>query len=258
MTRRHLTFDCAGSRLVGTLDEAPGATGLLIVSGGNELRSGPWGGQALLAARVAKAGFPVFRFDRRGIGDSEGMNGGFRSAADDLAASLAAFRRACPAMARVVGMGNCDAASALMLAGGRGFDALLLGNPWTFDEGDASEAPPAAVRAHYRQRLADPAAILRLLTGKVSLRKLLGSLRQAAAPAAEMSVLARQMNAGLSGYPAEVRFLIAERDRTGQAFMAGCNRNDPRLQVCAGATHSFVEPEAREWLFEQVLEVLAA
>ena len=78
-------------------------------------------------------------------------------------------------------MGNCDAASALMLAGGAGLDALVLSNPWTIEEPDA--APPAdAVRDHYRRRLADPAAIRRLLTGQVSLRKLLASLLGALRP----------------------------------------------------------------------------
>ncbi|HEY6965299.1 MAG TPA: hydrolase 1, exosortase A system-associated, partial [Erythrobacter sp.] len=72
MTRLSHTFACGSLTLAGTLDTAPGSTGLLIVTGGNEVRSGAFGGQAALAARIAAAGFPVFRFDRRGIGDSEG------------------------------------------------------------------------------------------------------------------------------------------------------------------------------------------
>ena len=92
MSRRHLVFACEGSRLAGTLDEAGGATGLLIVSGGNEVRAGAWNGQAQFAARIAAAGFPVLRFDRRGCGDSEGPNGEFRASAPDIAAALAAFR----------------------------------------------------------------------------------------------------------------------------------------------------------------------
>ncbi|EJL35363.1 hypothetical protein PMI02_00195, partial [Novosphingobium sp. AP12] len=81
MTRRHFAFMCEGDRLVATLDTAPGRTALLLVSGGNEVRSGAWSGQARFAARIAAWGFPVLRFDRRGVGDSEGENGGFRSAA---------------------------------------------------------------------------------------------------------------------------------------------------------------------------------
>ena len=63
--RTPLEFACGGDTLFGTLDTAPGQTGLLIVSGGNEIRTGAWAGQAQLAARVAAAGHPVFRFDRR-------------------------------------------------------------------------------------------------------------------------------------------------------------------------------------------------
>ena len=81
MNRLHLTFECADSTLAGTLDMACGASGLLLVSGGNEIRSGAFSGQAALAARIAAAGFPVFRFDRRGIGDSGGENKGFRNSA---------------------------------------------------------------------------------------------------------------------------------------------------------------------------------
>ena len=116
MTRRIVLFACQGAQLVGTLDAAEGSTGLLLVSGGNEVRSGAWGGQAQLAARLASEGFPVFRFDRRGIGDSEGENGGFRSSTPDLAAALATFKAECPQLTRVVGLGNCDAATALVLA----------------------------------------------------------------------------------------------------------------------------------------------
>jgi hypothetical protein len=58
-------FACAGETLVGTLDTATGETGLLIVSGGNEIRIGAHRGMALLAQRLAARGVPVFRFDRR-------------------------------------------------------------------------------------------------------------------------------------------------------------------------------------------------
>ena len=139
MSRLALTFECQGCQLAGTLDTAPGKTGLLIISGGNELRSGAFSGQSQLAARIAASGFPVFRFDRRGIGDSDGENRGFASSRKDIAAAMDAFRAMCPQMDSVVAFGNCDAASALMLSGGEGCDALILSNPWTFDEGEEKQ-----------------------------------------------------------------------------------------------------------------------
>ena len=116
MSRLHFQFGCGSHKLAGALDTAPGETGLLWVSGGNELRSGAFAGQAQLAARLAAKGFPVFRFDRRGIGDSEGDNRGFTRSARDIRAALDAFRGMVQQLNRVIAFGNCDAASALMLS----------------------------------------------------------------------------------------------------------------------------------------------
>ena len=145
--RRLIEFPCAGERLLATLDEAPGQTGLLIVSGGNEVRSGAHRGMALLAARLAAAGVPVFRFDRCGVGDSSGENRGFLSAAPDIAAAAATFT-AETGVRRLVAFGNCDAATALALFGHcAGIDRLILANPWVIEDDDALP-PAAAIRAH--------------------------------------------------------------------------------------------------------------
>lgn len=256
MSRVQLHFNCDGFANAASLDQAPAATGLLIVSGGNEIRAGAFSGQAQLAARIAAAGHPVFRFDRRGIGDSAGENRGFRHSAPDLAAALAAFRANVPGINRVVGFGNCDAASALMLAGGSGCDALVLSNPWTIDDAADNTPPPEAVRARYLAKLKRPSEIVRLLRGGVDLGKLARGLGQAARPKAVPSSLADEMRAGLAGYAGEVRFILASSDRTAQAFESQWDRTDPRIQRCEGASHGWVEPHARDWLFERLMEAL--
>ena len=252
--RRHLTFACEGETLVGTLDEASGTVGLLWVGGGNEIRSGAFAGQARLAPQIAAAGFPVFRFDRRGVGDSEGDNGGFRESAPDIAAALRTFRAA-QGVQRVVAFGNCDAASALMLAGGAGCDGLVLANPWTIESDDATP-PPAAIRARYSEKLKDPQEWLRLARGGVSLGKLAKGLVRAAGPPPSPSSLAQEIKTGLVGFAGPVRILLAERDRTAQAFEAAWDAADTRLRRCAGGSHAFVEPDAREWLLGQLLAAL--
>ena len=253
--RRALEFACEGETLFGTLDMADGDTGLLIVSGGNEIRAGAWAGQALLAARVAAAGHPVFRFDRRGVGDSGGVNRGYRESRSDIAAALAAFRAAAPGLRRVVAIGNCDAASALMLFGGDlAIDALVLANPWTVEGTDDGAQAPAALRRRYAAKLADPREWKRLLRGTIDLRKLASGLRRAAAPA-PASVLAEQMRDGLVRFDGPVTILLAERDRTAELFLAAWGE-DPRVARLASASHSFADELAGEWLFERISEAL--
>lgn len=268
MSRRHITFTCEGEVLVGTLDPAAGRTGLLIVSGGNELRSGPWSSQAQIAQKTALAGFPVFRFDRRGVGDSAGENLGFTASAPDIAAAVAAFRAHVPTLKHIVAFGNCDGASALMLTSGAGIDALVLANPWTFEPEPepAAEAdpagpaptpmPPSVLRQHYLKRLTDPRALWRLLTGKVAVGKMAASLAEAAKPDAPPSSLAQQMADGLAGFNGGATILLAENDRTAQAFLANWEKADARLRKCPDASHSFSEPQARIWLQGQIFAAL--
>jgi len=139
-----------------------------------------------------------------------------------------------------------------------GADGLVLANPWTIEETSAAAEPEAdSLRAHYRQRLRDPKAMLRLLKGGVKLGPLLRSLAGAARPSPPSS-LAAELKAGLAGFGGPVTILLAGRDRTAQTFLARWDKADPRLRHCPQASHSFVEPEARDWLAERLLEALSA
>lgn len=258
--RRHLTFPCGPDTLVGTLDidTATGATGILLVSGGREVRAGSWGGQASIAARLAVAGVPVLRYDRRGVGESEGTDPGFLNTHDDIAAALAAFRAAVPTLRRVIGFGNCDAATALMLHGADvGLDGLILANPWTLasDEADGAQGAgaPAALRRRYRAKLADPREVLRLLTGGVNLAKLARGLR-AAASTAPRSALVDQMATGLARFGGPVTILLAAGDRTAQMFEAVWPADDARIRRHASSGHSFAGADAQGWLMDRLLE----
>jgi hypothetical protein len=143
-----------------------------------------------------------------------------------------------------------------MLGSGCGNDALVLANPWTFDEED-SAPPPEAIRARYAAKLKDPREWLRLAKGEVSLGKLVKGLARAAGPAAAPTSLAAEIEQGLARFPGPVRILIAERDRTGQAFLAGWNARDSRLNRCAGADHAYSDVASRAWLLQQILSALA-
>lgn len=262
MSRLHLTFACGKHTLAGTLDTAPGQTGLLIVSGGNEIRSGAFSGQTWLARAIAQSGFPVFRFDRRGVGDSEGENRGFRATDKDIASARDAFLALAPEVERVIAFGNCDAASALMLNTKIGFDGLVLANPWTIEDDGADSAaslPATAIRDRYRQKLKDPSEIKRLLSGGVDLSKLAKGLFQASRGETTIkSTLAHEMHAGLEAFEKPVAILLASADRTAQVFEENWDSDDPRIERCEGAGHAFVEPEHRSWLKERILAALRA
>lgn len=256
MARLHLTFECQGARCGATLDNAPGTTGLLVVSGGNEIRAGAFNGQAHLAAQIAMAGFPVFRFDRRGIGDSEGENRGFRKSRSDIAAALLAFRAIAPQVQRVVGFGNCDASSALMLAGGAGCDALILSNPWTIEDGEDDSPPPAAIRSRYLEKLKDPRELIRLISGQVDLKKLARGLLKAGRTQSTPSSLAEEMRQGLESFDGRSAILLAEADRTAQVFTERWDADDARMARCPGADHAYSSAEAQLWLRQQILATL--
>lgn len=261
--RRLLSFACAGDTLAATLDEAAGAaatSGLLIVTGGTQVRVGAHLGQARLARAAAAAGFAAFRFDRRGIGDSEGEDPGFRGSGADIAAAAAAFRAAAPGLRRIVGYGLCDAAAALALHGrAAGLDALLLANPWVVEPRDGLP-PPAAIRRHYLARLTSVAGWRRLLTGAIDLRKAARGLRAAAAP--RDATLSDAIGEAIARAGIPVRFLLAEGDATAIAFAAelrGPAFATARAQPCerlATASHSFAGEEPGRWLADRVIAAL--
>jgi exosortase A-associated hydrolase 1 len=252
--RRVIEFQCEGAALVGTLDEAAGTTGLLIVSGGNEIRIGAHRGMAKLAKDVARAGHPVFRFDRRGIGDSEGKNGGFRSSGPDIAAALTCFRAQSPQITHIVAFGNCDAATALALHG-VAVDARVLANPWVIPS-TAEMPPPAAIKDRYARRLRDPEAWKALLTGKIDLQKLAKGLgRLAAVKPAQADSLADKTVSAIEASSTPTVILLASGDATAIAF-ADVWRNDPTIPVerIDSASHSFADDAA----YARLLSVLAS
>lgn len=259
MTRLAVGFECEGAQLAGTLDAAPGLAGLLIVMGGSEIRSGAHRGMAELAGIVASLGHPVFRFDRRGVGDSEGIDGGFRSSAADITAALAAFRRVAPQLRHVVGFGNCDAATALVLHHAD-VDALVLANPWVVEpQGDLP--PPAAIRSRYARRLRDPQAWLALVRGGIDLRALgrgLASLRSTSKKSG--ASLSDSFMLELERHCVPTTLLLAMGDGTAIAFEAEWRaREIDGVEVVRvqSSSHSFADDMASQALLDTLVARLA-
>ncbi len=257
--RELIVFECEGEQLAGSLDRASGTTGVLMVTGGSQTRIGSHRMYEHLANELSEHDYPCFRFDRRGVGDSSGTDPGYRGSGPDLAAALKVFSEACPHLQTIIGFGLCDGGTALALFGSPRLDGLVLANPWMVEVDDDVPAP-AAIRAHYRQRLKSVEGWKRLLTGALSFRKLLNGLaRLARTPA--VNTLAADMAAALRTSRMPVTVLLAERDNTAVAAEAELDgplfRGVPIMrQHLPTDSHTFARPGDLEALQHAVLAAL--
>ncbi|WP_169804450.1 alpha/beta fold hydrolase [Sphingomonas pituitosa] len=242
--RSLIGFPCLGAMLVGTLDSASGDTGLLIVSGGNEVRSGPHRSMGQLAHRIAAAGYPVFRFDRRGVGDSGGSNAGFLESAPDIIAAAGIFRREAK-LRRVVAFGIGDGATALALFHAQArIHSLLLANPVVV--GPPPSPPEDGVAPEAR-------GWMRQMIGRVGTRK-----------ADTPPSIAAELAAALTQAEVPVTVLLATRDETAAAFADFLHRpafaaagTRVRRKQFDTASHVFAGTADKAWLYERVIEALA-
>jgi exosortase A-associated hydrolase 1 len=271
-----LQFDCEGQRLLGVLTEpAPdsatpaGSTGVLVVVGGPQYRAGAHRQFTLLARQLAAAGYPVLRFDVRGMGDSPGAQRSFEALDADVHAAVQALLQARPGLRSVVLWGLCDGASAALLAlQARPHPAvagLCLLNPWVRS---AASLAQAQVKHYYRQRLLQADFWRKLLRGGVALqaaRDLLHNLRtargaRAAQPAGAAGGQAaasfqQRMAQGWLGFAGPVLLLLSEHDTTAQEFseytrsdalwQRALRQRPPQQVQLAAADHTCSSPQAQ-------------
>jgi exosortase A-associated hydrolase 1 len=261
--RRLLSFGCEGAAIAASLDEGAGATGLLFVTGGTQTRIGSHRMFERLAKALADHGYPCFRFDRRGVGDSEGEDPGWRGSGPDLAAAAAAFRRQCPGVSRLVGLGLCDGATALAFhAAQAGIEAAVMVNPWLV-EAEAGEPPAAAIGSHYRRQLLSIAGWKKILTGSLSYRKVFKGLRKLADR--RPSSLSAETAAALERGRLPVRLILATGDATAIAARAewespdwrGIRAANPAPLNVDSDSHTFARPGDEAALLEAVTTALA-
>ncbi|MDD5297598.1 MAG: hydrolase 1, exosortase A system-associated [Rhodocyclaceae bacterium] len=226
---RGVVFPCAGERLVGVVavPERPFDVGVVIVVGGPQYRAGSHRQFVLLARHLADAGYPVLRFDYRGMGDSSGEACGFQDVAPDIAAAVSCLQQECPAVRRVVLWGLCDAASAIMIYCSShrepALSGLILLNPWVRSEATYAKAQ---VKHYYVQRLFQMDFWKKVVYGKFqileSLKGVLGALRQARSVAGGTETAATfqaRMAQGFAAYPGAILLILSGRDLTAREFV---------------------------------------
>ena len=153
------------------------ATGVLIVVGGRQYRVGAHRQFVLLARELAKAGIPVFRFDMRGMGDSDGSPQHFLTNSEDIKAAMNEFKRHSPNIRNVVVWGLCDGATASIMS----LDALehvsgvMMVNPWVTTRLGAAKVQ---IKHYYYRRVFNTAFWKKLFGGKLDFASSLNSLSE--------------------------------------------------------------------------------
>jgi len=234
-TERPLVFDCAGDQLVGILHEgkAGATTGVVIVVGGPQYRVGSHRQFVVMARSIARAGYPVFRFDYRGMGDSEGQSRPFDVVDDDVRTVVDAYTENVPTLDNIVLLGLCDAASASLIyaAKDRRVTGLVLLNPWVRTEQGAAKS---YLRHYYLQRMLSKSFWRKVFSGEFqigrSVREFLRSVnvaRRTRSGSLDSSISVEQpffarMLSGFESFRYPVLVLISGRDLTASEFIDLC------------------------------------
>ena len=153
---RPVVFDVAGDQCLGIvhLPDEPAGLGVVIIVVGPQYRAGSHRQFVQTARYLAAQGFPVFRFDYRGMGDSEGDTRGFDEIADDIGSALQIFAQAAK-LEKFALFGLCDGASAAMIYASEDprIVGLALLNPWVHS---AEREAAVRLKNYYVARLFNP------------------------------------------------------------------------------------------------------
>jgi len=230
------TFKCSGTSLVGILHNGePHATlGVVIVVGGPQYRVGSHRGFVILARQLAATGIPVFRFDFRGMGDSNGLPRGVANANADIRAAIDHFQTQSPSLKSVVLLGLCDGASQSLLYCPHDIRIarLVLLNPWIRSEDGGARYP---FRHYYLPRMMRWNFWKRILTGDHEIGSpiraiatiLIEPIRRGRRGRKSRSVsLASRMELGLGRFDGPVLLLISNSDLVGREFLEYAKSSD--------------------------------
>lgn len=275
ISEQAIVFPCAGEQLLGIIahPEQTGNTAVLIIVGGPQYRAGSHRQFLLLARTLAAAGYPVMRFDYRGMGDSSGELRNFEAVDFDIAAALDAFMAAAPGIERIVLWGLCDAASAALLYWDTTHDqrigGLVLLNPWVRSEATLARTQ---IKHYYLQRLLHPELWRKLLRGELGIAKAIGgflnNLRQSRQMGAQRSKALQlsfqeRMLRSLSEFGGAVLLILSGNDFTAKEFIettktcaawqASLSGRNVVTSSLADADHTFSSAEWRQMVEEASL-----
>lgn len=259
-----LVFRCGDDRMTGIvhLPTPPYRLGVVIVVGGPQYRVGSHRQFVLLARYLAEHGVAVFRFDCRGMGDSDGGLRNFEQINQDIKSAIDAFMAHAPSVDRIMLWGLCDAASAASFYAHEDsrVDRLLLLNPWVRTEAGQAKA---YLRHYYIYRLMTKDFWKKLISGafeySVSFRSLFELLKRSFGRDQDVELknrvrssqhlsLPERMRLGLINFKGGVRIVLSGNDLTAaefgdlaktKAWRDALKSKQIELRVLDGSNHTF-------------------
>lgn len=271
-----LCFSCNGAALYGILSMPahPRLCGVVIVVGGAQYRAGSHRQFTLLARDMAAHGYPVLRFDYRGMGDSEGEVRSFEQAGDDIRAAVDQLMEVVPDLKKIALWGLCDGATAALFHAQQDsrVSGVVLVNPWARTEvGEAR----AYLKHYYHARLTDAGLWKKILGGKFKykaagqafLELLSRALRNGSIAASdELGTLPDRILDAFSRFKGRTLVILSENDLIAKEFCdvySGSPRwrrliHLPQVEIfhLKNANHTFsqrawrevVASQTRKWL----------
>lgn len=254
-----VVFICEGQRLLGiaTKPAHHENVGILIIVGGPQYRAGSHRQFTLLARRLANEGVASFRFDYRGMGDSEGEPRNFEYINEDIRAAIDQFQNLCPWVSRIILWGLCDAASAAMLYAqhdNRVIAQILL-NPWVHTEEGAAKV---RLKSYYLSRFFQTSFWKKLLMGEIKPFKSITELIRTAKTAKSISTHAQhktkhtiysnstyidRMLSGIKSYKGHTLVILSSDDYVAQEFTALTTSNRTWAKALKSERISIVKVE---------------
>jgi exosortase A-associated hydrolase 1 len=268
-----VSFACLEHTLFGILEspECRCRLGVVIVVGGPQYRAGSHRQFVLLCRYLARNGIPSFRFDHRGVGDSEGATT-FESMDADIRSAIDEFMQLRPDVSDVVLWGLCDAASAIMMYAPT--DARVAGlvvlNPWVRSETTLAKA---YLKEMSLRDVFDKQRWIDLLRGRKSLKTMAASVfdlmrtaygraggkspgNRAVIPDQASGDFRDRMLAGVRAFSGSILLILSGKDITAREFEALVADNDEWKELLSRetvtsetvpeATHTFSQASWRE------------
>ncbi len=260
---------CEGENLISILHRgAPKARRgiVIVVAGGPQYRAGAHRQFVSLARRLAALGYPVLRFDLRGMGDSTGSHLGYQQSASDIRAAIDTLIEEQPQVDEVVLFGECESASGILFYAyqDRRVKGIALINPWVRTEEGRAQV---IVKHYYLKRVLSRDFWRKVGSGAFDPRESLGSFFQtlrAYVRGRKINALSRPTSeqedisglplpdktaAGLRRFQGPVMILMSGRDYIAREFDEVTRSSkawqglldEPRIcrRVLADADHTF-------------------